>query len=365
MIVTKPPSGRWRLPALRSLRWRLAAAVGGLLAVYCGLSYSAGREPPATGPAAYQQAASYSRAHSGLAVLVMKDGKTVYEDYARGTTPDQPLALYSGTKSFSCAIAVAAAQDGLLELDEPVAKTIREWEGDAMKEHITIRQLLSLTSGMGEAGRWPLIAPYADAPGARVSATPGTAFQYAGAPFQVFGELMRRKLHASRESPLDYLQRRVFAPIGLTAGRWKMGRDANPRMPAGAFLTAREWAKYGQLVLDRGRWRGKAVLDETLLAECFKGSGANPGYGLTFWLPGRRNGLGENGASTARNTAQLLDAGAGEDIVKAAGRGGQKLYIIPSKGLVIVRLADRWGLWHWGFRDADFLAPILRADGVP
>jgi CubicO group peptidase (beta-lactamase class C family) len=292
--------------------------------------------------------------------LVMKHGIIEYEDYARSVSPKQPLKIYSGTKSFSCAIATVAAQEGLLDLDESVAKTIDEWRDDPVKSRITIRQLLSLTSGLGE-NKWQLLIPtYNRAVEANLKAKPGTAFKYGPTPFQVFGELMRRKLMPSKLSPLDYLQRKVFRPIGLIVGKWRKGRDGNPLMPAGAFLTAREWAKYGELILNQGHWRGETILAEARLAECFKGSAANPGYGLSFWLPGKANGRGEHGAVTRENTKKLLEVGAGEDITKAVGRGGQKLYIIPSEGLVIVHQADRWGLWRMGFKDADFLKPILK-----
>ena len=85
------------------LRWGLAVA-GGVIVLYYGQSYLEGFRSPAAGPAPFREAAAYSRKHSGLAFLVMKHGVIEYEDYARGTSPKQPLKIYSGTKSFSCAI---------------------------------------------------------------------------------------------------------------------------------------------------------------------------------------------------------------------------------------------------------------------
>ena len=310
--------------------------------------------------AAFQKAAAYSKWHGGLAMVVMKDGAVIFEDYAKGIAPDRPLNLYSGTKSFACAISTAAAQNGLLELDEPVAKTIGEWQGDPAKARITIRHLLSLTSGL-DAGSRGSIPTYAEALQAKVKHEPGAVFEYGPVPYQIFGEVMSRKLHASGENPLDYLKRRILAPAGLTIGEWRMDKAGNPRMPAGAFLTAREWGKYGQLMLDRGRWGGTTVLDEARLAECFNGSAANPGYGLTFWLPTQRNGIAPySGKSTDHIAAKLLASGAHGDIIEAAGRGGQKLYIMPSQRLVIVRFANRWSLWTLGFRATAFLGPVLQ-----
>lgn len=316
---------------------------------------------PAAATAAYRDAAAYSRAHRGLSMVVMKDGKVVFEDYAAGYSAADAHSLYSGTKSFSCAIAVAATEDGLLSLDEPVSRTIAEWRNEAQKSAITIRQLLSLTSGIdaGENGSIPTYGASIKAP---MREPPGTAFRYGPVPFQIFGEIMRRKLAAGGEDVRGYLTRRVFDPIGLKVDSWRTNADGNPRMPAGMFQTAREWAKYGQLILDGGRWGNRKVLDRELLSQCFRGTAVNPGYGLTFWLPGN-GGVNSDGGSAAESTARLKAIRAPDLIIKAAGVGGQKLYVIPARRLVIVRQASRLPWWGQGFEDSEFLAPILRGDG--
>lgn len=309
----------------------------------------------------YQLAAEYSKTINGRSVLVLKGGQIVFEQYHNGHSADTPHRLASGTKSFAGAMAVAAIADGLLKLDEPVAETITEWRSDARKAKITIRQLLSLTSGLepGTNGRPP---SYARAIEAAALHDPGSRFAYGPAPFQIFGEVMRRKLAASgrKEDPLQYLERRIFNPIGLKYARWTRAADGNPQLPAGAFLTAREWAKFGLLVMNKGKWEGRQIIPAKLLAECFNGSQANPAYGLTFWL--NRPGLGAQ-ASEPGETAQnnrRRQSGAGiylgglRDLVMAAGAGKQRLYIIPSRDLVIVRQGE-----GGPFDDAQFLARLL------
>ncbi len=163
-----------------------------------------------------------------------------------------------------------------------------------------------------------------------------------------------------KEDPLQYLERRIFNPIGLKYARWTRAADGNPQLPAGAFLTAREWAKFGLLVMNKGKWEGRQIIPAKLLAECFTGSQANPAYGLTFWL--NRPGLGAQ-ASEPGETAQnnrRRQSGAGiypggpRDLVMAAGAGKQRLYIIPSRDLVIVRQGE-----VGPFDDARFLARLL------
>ncbi|MBC7909188.1 MAG: beta-lactamase family protein, partial [Pyrinomonadaceae bacterium] len=269
--------------------------------------------------------------------------------------------LASGTKSFVGVMAAAAAEDKLLRLDERVAETITEWKTDARKSKITINELLHLVSGIGggSIGRPPA---YADAIEAEAMFETGTKFQYGPAPFQIFGEVMRRKLSSRKESPLDYLKRRVLDPIGLKVSFWQQGADGNPHLPSGAYLTAREWAKFGIFVKNGGKWNGKQLVSKKLLEQCFVGSKTNPAYGLTFWLnvPGgsRPRDEDQDDGMRVRETDRISREGiyakAPRDLVMAAGAGKQRLYIIPSLDLVIVRQGRMSR-----FDDAEFLARLL------
>lgn len=352
-------------------------ALGGAVAVLArgdGEGPSPPGDVPSAGPRALlseqgallDQAATYSRAHAGLSVVVRHRNQVVYESYRSDLDADAAHNIFSGTKSFSCAVAVAAAEDGLLELDELVAATLPEWRADPDLATITIRGLLSLSSGLeagdpvGPAFGGRETPSYAQAVADARMIEPGTTqFDYGAIPFQIFGEIMRRKLGPAESIPA-YLQRRVFDPIGLHYSDWKDGPGGDPQLAAGAFLTARDWALYGQLLVDGGAWRGEQVLDPVLLEQCFEPSGSNPIYGLTFWLPTNPGGISDHG-NPDRGAEQLAKIKAPRDLYKAAGVGGQKLYIIPSLELVVARQADRFAPEARGFSDADFLAPVLEA----
>jgi CubicO group peptidase (beta-lactamase class C family) len=255
-------------------------------------------------------------------MLVYEKGQLVFERYMNDYTAEKPHLLASGTKSFSGFMAVAAQEDGLLKLDEKVSATLTEWQQDERKKDITIRQLLSLSSGIhgGETGSVPNYRRALEM--AEVTGLPGTRFQYGPVPFQLFGELMRRKLQASgvAQDPLEYLQKRLFTPLGMKYEYWRQDKGKMPQLPSGAFFTAREWAKFGLLILQKGSWEGKVIVKPESLAECFKTSSTNPLYGMTFW--------------------KSLPSSPYPDLVMAAGKGKQKLYIFPSKELLIVQLAD-------------------------
>jgi CubicO group peptidase (beta-lactamase class C family) len=305
----------------------------------------------------YRKAADYSMRQGGDALLILEGEEIVLEEYDRNYSASQPHSLASGTKSFSGAMAIAAVKDGLLDLDEPVAKTIIEWKKHPLRSQITVRQLLTLTSGISSgklgfgnlgSGNLGQVPTYAQAIRAPLTASPGKTFQYGPAPLQIFGELMRRKLLPRKENPLTYLKRKIFDPIELKVGNWQLDADGNPNLPYGAALTARDWARFGRLLERKGRWNGKKVLDKKLLQQCYEGSAANASYGLTFWL-------NAPGLSPLGKPQDLLVA-APQDAIMAAGADDQRLYVIPSENLVIVRFGR-----DNSFEDDAFLSLLPRS----
>jgi CubicO group peptidase (beta-lactamase class C family) len=374
--------------------------------------------PPATGvpaldlAAACTQAADYSARFSGRVVLVMHQGRVVFERADNGWTADRPHPLASGTKSFVGPVAMRAVQDGLLTLDERAADTITEWQDDPRKSRITVRHLLTLSSGLdpadallGGRGGGRLLGTGAEERDRRLGGPdrrqardnfaesllvpairdPGAAFDYGPSHFYAFAELLERKLRARAAADpgftLDtfekYMRSRLFDPISLRV--FRIGKDAagNPNLPGGAMLTAREWAKWGLLMLRQGSVAGPdgtstQVVEWRLLRECFEPSTTNPTYGLTWWLPANgdaeasliADGPGANAVRRARQRSQnrptLGPDGKPLTMYMAAGLGKQRLYVIPAVDLVVVRFAEasREGR---AFDDLAFLAPLLKA----
>lgn len=311
--------------------------------------------------AACRDAIAYSNAHRGVSVLVLQRGTPICQG-GNGADIDTPYELWSGTKSFVGIMAAAAVQDGMLALDEPVAETISEWRSDAAKRTTTIRQLLSMTSGQaGMIGRPP---GYADAVAAQVTAPPGTRFQYGPSPMQVFGEVMRRKLLARGEpgDPVAYIKRRVLDPAGIVVAQWRSGTDGNALMPQGAVLSARQWARFGEFIRAGGKIDGRPVVDPATFAALFQGSKANAAYGLTWWLPRPTTA---RDVVTASSDLPTHSADVPADLVYAAGAGDQRLYVVPSLQLTVVRQAslDMRALatgQHSGWSDAAFLNLVFR-----
>ncbi len=316
---------------------------------------------PATGagaaklePAAVRRAAEYSAKHRGTSFLVLQKGQTLGEHAA-----DRAQRIFSGTKAFWNLAALAAAEDRLLDLDEKVAQTIPSWKKDPRKAQVTIRQLLDFSAGLAP-GFALQVNDYGDRDQAALRlplvAAPGRAFIYGPAALQVFHRVLKKKLR--NKTPTEYLERRVLRHLGLGPQRYLEDRAGNPLLAAGFVLSARQWARLGQLVLAGG----KAVVRPETLAQSWRGSPANRAFSLGWWnnraAPGGREfdfeaELKPKWSRQSWEKACLCRA-APSDLVACIGSDYQRLYVIPSLDLVVVRQAK-----GGPFSDARFLRLLL------
>lgn len=314
----------------------------------------------ASGP--YASAAAYSAGSKGVSMLVMRAGQILFEDYPGDGALDKGWQLASGTKSFTGLMAAAAQQDGLMDIDEPVQETIFRWRANPGLRTITVRDLLTLTSGIRIAGATAAPPNYDEAARDAEPESPvGEVFEYGPEPFQIFGAVLSAKLKEAGldMTPVHWFRSRVLGPIGVSYTDWGSGlRPGNDmRLAQGAHFTARAWATFGQWVLD-----GADGVDRDVYRALFEGTSANPGYGLSWWLirPGLTGPDPRAGVNAANFGQDLFD----EDIVMAAGAGNQRCYLLRKRGLVVVRQADgimegllRRQRVEWS--DAEFLRRVI------
>jgi CubicO group peptidase (beta-lactamase class C family) len=309
------------------------------------------------------RAAKYSESRRGVSVLVIQNGRTIFEHYANGGSASRRWPIFSGTKSFWGIAALAAVHDGLFSLDDPVSDTITEWKSNPRKSQITVRQLLSQSDGIEGASRLQR-ASIRDRNAMAIQlptlAEPGAAFIYGPSHLQIFSELLRRKLGG--RSVISYFEAHVSNRLGLHDLKYKKDARGNPLPATGFELTAREWARLGELVLESGNYHRRQIVPATLLREAFVGSQANPAYGLMFWL----NHDAPNGREVdmermldlpwqnAEWTGVCICKDAPADMVVALGSHYQRLFILPSLKAVIVRQGS-----GGNFSDAQFLRLVL------
>lgn len=288
-----------------------------------------------------QAVAAYSAAHGGHALLIEQNGRILHESYTNGHMKREPHRIYSGTKAFWCLTAFAAEKEGLLDLDDRVSDTITEWQDDKRRSKITVRQLLDFSSGME-----PLFGLHendykdrtASAMKAALVGTTGKSFIYGPAALQVYHELLARKLREKKQTPVRYLERKVLGPLDLGSQRYLPDHHGAPLLAAGFMQTARQWSELGGWVLKH----------DDIISK-IKSSDANRAYGFGFW----NNHAAESKYAREVDVEDMLDKkwpqqswrnaclcrSAPADLIACIGSYGQRLYIVPSQKLVIVRLA--------------------------
>jgi CubicO group peptidase (beta-lactamase class C family) len=305
-------------------------------------------------PNALRAAAAYSNRAGGTSFLAIQNGQTLLEQNA-----NEPHKIYSGVKAFWGLAALAAAEDGLLSLDENVANTIPAWANDPRKARVTLRQLLDFSAGLE-----PVNGLHNDNPGDRdaiairapIVASPGSRFIYGPAALQVFHAVLKEKLGG--ESPTHFLERRVLHRLGLGSQRYLKDSAGNPLLAAGWILTARQWAKIGEVALNGGA----PVVSGSSISQCWRGSGANRAFSLGWWnnrnAPGGREFDIESMLVPKWHRQSwggtVLCRNAPSDVVACIGSGYQRLYVFPSMNLIVVRNGS-----GGRFSDAQFLRLLV------
>jgi len=301
----------------------------------------------------FAAAARYSAERNGASFMVVRHGIVLAEDYPGGTA-DTRWPIGTGTRAFAPLLAATMVEDDLLSLDEPVAMTIGDWGAHPYKSTISVRALLNGTSGIRftRGARQDLAAAIAAEP----ADPPGARFIDDEAAYLVFVEVARRKLEAASREPdaARYLTMRTLLPIGCVPIGWARDGSGAPRFDTGAAVSARGWAQAGELIRREGVWRAQQLADDGALREAVRGSFAEARAGFGLWLAAAGRPQDRLEVDTdlwrERSPAPL-------DLAMAAGAGGQRLYMSPSEGLVIVRQARTLeGAWS----DAQFLSLLWR-----
>lgn len=293
-----------------------------------------------------QTTASYMEAMRTSGVVVLKDGKIVLERYGMGRKPDERWTSFSVAKSMTATLVGAAIKDGKIKsLDDVVTNYIPQLKGSAY-EGVTVRQLLTMTSGVkwnedytdlnsdvakagfspAEPGMNPIVSYMRKLPR---EAAPGTKWVYKTGETDLAGILVSNAVG----KPLSqYLSEKIWAPYGMEQdGVWVDDSAGHERGGCCMSMTTRDYARIGQFMLDGGKAGGKDVLPDGWIADATKAHESFPpgdvetGYGYFWWV---------------------IDGG-----YAAEGIFGQQIFIYPAEKLVIAvnsawPAASRKDLWE-------------------
>jgi CubicO group peptidase (beta-lactamase class C family) len=277
-----------------------------------------------------------------LSVQVFRNDCLVAADRAEPVTGTVHNNLWSGTKSVVSMLTGIAAAEGKLRLDDPVGRYLPAgpgW-GDAAHRAITVRQLLTQTSGLdqsilaeaGTTGTDPNLAREALAQPAEFP--PGTKFQYSQLGPALLAYVVQR---AVGQDLGTFAQKRLFTPIGIEKGSyfWLRDRSGLPYGYSNLFLTPGQFARLALLMSDGGRWNGRQVVPASYVAAVSRPQATNGCYGLLFWT---NRGEPCTGADIpdAQTVRRHAIPSAPDDAYEMNGTGGQLAVMIPSLHLTVV-----------------------------
>ncbi|VAV91235.1 hypothetical protein MNBD_ALPHA06-130 [hydrothermal vent metagenome] len=297
------------------------------------------------------------------ALLIQRDGVTLFEQYWGTGGMDVAEQIFSGSKSFSCALAAAASDAGILNPDEYASNVIIPWlangtaPGALQKSQIRARDMISLASGLrsrvSPAGFPNFSNIYGLAIQSPQDLEPGKQAIYGSTGFHGFTAFFELKSGGSLVGntvvggldPADFVQDNVLTPIGSQVAVWNRDILGKPDFAAGASMSARNWLKYGQLLLDDGNWQGSQIISRSMVRKCrHYFTPAFGSYGLSFWLNRPVNNSWNPSEDDIPLTAEVHLAQSGQifpasadDHFAALGFGNMQLHMIPSERLVIVK----------------------------
>ncbi|WP_235927634.1 serine hydrolase domain-containing protein [Sandarakinorhabdus rubra] len=307
---------------------------------------------PATAPASALPAADAFFTDPALAetraLIVLQDGKRLYERYGSGIGPGTRLISWSMAKSITATLIGELVGDGRLELDTPAP--VPEWRDDP-RGRTTLRQLLHMASGVKhlEAGPAPersdtnraLFADtsadiYKAAVAEPAEVPPGTRFQYNTLTSHILARLVSDFVAGPKATPdqrrravRTFINERLAAPAGMASLLCEFDPAGNFYGGSLCHATARDWAAFGQMYLDRGVVAGVQVVRPDWVTFVTTPSPTNPGYGGQFWL---------NRKPVDGKDEDLFWRAGPADAFAAIGHLGQYVIVVPSRRLVVVRL---------------------------
>lgn len=264
-------------------------------------------------------------------LLIARHGKLVYERYWNGFNRDKPHDLRSATKSVTSLLTgVAVGQQLLPGVDTPILPLLQRYapfkNSDERKEHITVRNLLEMRSGLS-CNDWDKDSPgkeekmydskdwvkfILDLP---MAEEPGQSTVYCTGGVVVLGALVE---DAAGVPFPEFARRSLFEPLGITQVEWEKADGGRTDTGGHLHIRPRDVVKIGQLVLDGGKWQGQQLVPEAWIRESTASERTlgDSKYGYLWWL----NTFGISGTPV--------------EAWFARGNGGQYIFVFPSLELV-------------------------------
>ena len=275
---------------------------------------------------AVQPLLDYLALKNSKSFIILVNGRIVMENYFNGHDINSGWYWASAGKTLTATLTGIAEQEGTISINNKVSAYLGTgWtSAPLLKENlITCRNLLTMTSGLNDA-----LGDDVSPSNLQYVADAGTRWAY----HNVYVKLQDVISQASGQTWSNYFNAKLRDKIGMT-GLW------NPNGGLSVYYSnTRSMARFGLFILNKGKWNGTTILNENYFNDATNTSqNINLGYGYLWWL---------NGKSTYRlPQSQLQFSGsiipsAPNDMFMALGKNDQKIYVIPSKNMVVIRMGD-------------------------
>ncbi|TNC29664.1 serine hydrolase domain-containing protein [Amycolatopsis alkalitolerans] len=309
-------------------------------------------------PAAVDAAVTYAQTQLRASVQIFRDNCKIGQGLADPVTDQLPMEIFSATKSVVSILTGIAYDQHKIGLDDPIGKYLPPGLGDAAHRAITVRQLLTETSGLDEAilsefatvGTDPDVVQEALAQ--PLTHRPGTHFEYSQRTPDLLAAVVQS---AVGEDLQDFAQTYLFGPLGIDRHSyvWLRDRAGNTYGYANLFIPPAQFAKLGLLTQNGGTWRGKRIVSAGYLTRARANTPTNPCYGFLFWHNGGDSCTSAN-IPAAQTVRGPLIGSAPSDLFAMVGALQQNNFMIPSLHMTVT--------WTGAFGDtAPNLAGLLSA----
>jgi len=285
-------------------------------------------------------------ARNTKAVVVIHKGQLVAEKYAQGVAAETPLPGWSMTKSVTNLLVGLLVRDGKLSLSQPAPVPLWYEEPGDPRAQITIEHLLRMSSGLAfnetygiysDVTRMLSVEPSAGdfAASKPLVAEPGSTWSYSSGTSNILSGIIRRAVGGYMQEYYDFTQQHLFLPLGIRTASLETDNNGTFIGSSYMYASARDWARLGQFCLDDGWWQGKQLLPEGWMAYSTLPTSSNPlnNYGAHFWL-----NADPKDPNRSRTWPSLP-----ADTYSMEGYQGQRVIIVPSASLVVVRLGFSGG----------------------
>jgi len=304
-------------------------------------------------PAALDAAVRYAAEQKSYALLVWRDGALELERYWPGFGPGSRYDTASMHKTVAAVLLGTAVADGRIRsVDDPLERYLPDLAGTA-RGRIPLRALLEMASGIETP-------PVSDDPASPYWQTyfgddlkraiahwpqkraPFAEFYYANANTQYLGWAIEA---ATGRRYADYLSEKLWRPMGAGDARlWLDRAGGSPRVFCCLQATARDWLRFGLLLMNGGRSGGRQLVPADWIARMTAPSAANPNYGWQIWRGSPHVAARRYGRDIPA-TVPAARPFAADDVAYLDGSGGQRVYVVPSKKMVIIRIGAASRTW--------------------